>query len=43
MSRNTFKRHVDLLLISKEGKRQYDIIKDFSISIYDHTLHCRRK
>ena len=29
VSRNTFERHVDLLLIRKKGKRHYYLIKDF--------------
>ena len=28
LSRNTFKGHVDLLLMGEEGKRHYVIIKD---------------
>ena len=31
--------HVDLLLIGKEGKRHYVLIKDFNTFMYDHTLH----
>ena len=30
MSRNTFKRHVDLLLMGDEERRDYVFIKDFS-------------
>ena len=30
---------VDLLLIGKEGKRNYFLIKDFNIFMYDHILH----
>ena len=32
-------KHVDLLLIGEEGKRQYVFIKDFNIFMHDHTLH----
>ena len=32
-------KHVDLLLIQKEDKRYYVIIKDFDTFMYDHTLH----
>ena len=42
-SKNTFIRHVDLLLIGEEGKRHYVPIKGFSIFMYDQTLHCGRK
>ena len=43
MSRNVFKRHADLLLIGKEGKRHYVLIKDFITFMFAHTLHCGRK
>ena len=43
MSRNTFKRHVDLLLVGEEGKRHYVLIKDFNSFMYDHTLNHGRK
>ena len=33
----------DLLLIGKEGKRNYFLIKDFNIFMYDHILHRGRK
>ena len=32
-------KHVDLLLIGEKGKRYNVVIKDFSILLYDHTLH----
>ena len=38
MSNNTFKRHIDLLLIVEEGKRHYAPIKYFNTCMYDHTL-----
>ena len=43
MLKNTFKRHVDLLLIGEEGKKHYALIKDFNTFMYDHTLHRGRK
>ena len=43
VSRNTFKRHIDFLLIGEEGKRQYVLFKDFSAFTYDHTLQRGRK
>ena len=43
MSKNTLKKHVDLLMIGEEGKRRYVVIKDFSIFIDVHTLHRQRK
>ena len=43
VSKNTFKRHVDLLLIGEEGKRYYVLIKDFNTCMYDHILHRERK
>ena len=36
-------KHVDLLLIGEEGKRQYALIKDFNTSMCNHTLHRGRK
>ena len=36
-------RHADLLLIGKEYKRNYALIKDFNTFMYDQTLHCGRK
>ena len=39
MSNNTFKRHIDLLLTVKEGKRHYVLIKYFNACMYDHTPH----
>ena len=41
MLKNTSKRHVDLLLIAKEGKSHYALIKDFNTFMYDYTLHLR--
>ena len=32
-------KHADLLLIQKEDKRYYVVIKYFDTSMYDHTLH----
>ena len=43
VSKNTFKRHVDLLLIKEEGKKHYVLIKDFNTFMYDHTLKCHVK
>ena len=43
VSRNTFKRHVDLLLVGEEGKRHYVLIKDFNSFMYDHKLNHGRK
>ena len=42
VSKNTFKRHVDLLQI-REGKMRNVLIKDFSVFMYHRTLHCGRK
>ena len=42
-SKITFEKHVDLLLIRKEGKRHYVLIKDCSTFMYDHKLHHVRK
>ena len=39
MPDNTFKRHIDLLLILEEGKRHYVFIKHFNTCMYDHKLH----
>ena len=36
-------KHVDLLLIGEQRKRQYVLIKDFNTFMYDHTLHRARK
>ena len=36
MSKNTFKRHVDLLLIQEEGKKHNILIKDFNSFMYNH-------
>ena len=38
VSSDTFKRHIDLLLIVEEGKRHYAVIKYFNTCMYDHTL-----
>ena len=32
-------KHFDLLLIGKEGKILYVLIKDFNTFMYDYTLH----
>lgn len=39
MSKNTFKRHVDLLLIREEGKKHNILIKDFNSFMYNHRVH----
>ena len=31
------------MLVQKEGKRHYVLIKDFNTFLYDHTLHLGRK
>ena len=36
-------KHVDFLLIGKEGKRHYVLIKGFNTFTYDPTLDCERK
>ena len=36
-------KHVDLLLIGEEGKRQYVPIKVFNTFMHDHSLHRGRK
>ena len=36
-------KHVDLLLIGKEGKRHYVLINNFNTFIYYHRLHRGRK
>ena len=43
VSKNTFKRHVDLLLIVEKSKNHYAFIKGFNTFMYDHTLHRGRK
>ena len=43
MSTNTFKKHVDLLLLHEKGKSYYVLIKNFNTSVFDHTLHRGRK
>ena len=43
MSKNTFKRHVDLFLMGEEGKKHYVLIIDFDTFMYDDTLHRGRK
>ena len=43
VSKNTFKRHVDLLLIREEGKRHFVLIKKFKTFMHDHILHHGRK
>ena len=37
------KKHVELLLRGEEGKRHYVLIKDFTMFIYDHSLHREKK
>ena len=37
------KKNVNLLLIGKEGKRHYLLMKDFNTFMYDYILHCGRK
>ena len=40
VSKYTFNRNVDLLVIGEEGgKKHYVLIKDFNTFRYDHTLH----
>ena len=34
MSQNTFKRHIDLLLIGQEGENHYVLIKDLMIDCF---------
>ena len=41
--KSVVKKHVDLSLTGKEGKRHYVLFKDFNIFMYDHTLHRGRK
>ena len=41
LSKNTIRRHGDLLLIGKQGKGHYVLIKDFDTFIYGHKLHRR--
>ena len=36
-------KHVDLLLIGEEGKRNYVLINDFNIFMHHHNLLRRRK
>ena len=36
--KNTFKTHVDLLLLEGKDKKHYVLIKDFDTFIYDHTF-----
>ena len=43
MSRNTFKKHVDLLLLEEKGKWYYVLIKHYNTFMYNHTLHRGRK
>ena len=35
--KNVVKKHIDLLLIGNEDKRNYVLIKDFSTFMYNHT------
>ena len=39
VSKKPLKGHVDLLLIAKEGKKHYVLIKDFNKFMYYHTRH----
>ena len=39
VSKNTFKKHVDLLLLEQKYKKHYVLIKDFNTLMYDHSLH----
>ena len=43
MWKNTLKRHVDLLLIREEGKRQYVLMKDLNTFMYDPALYHGRR
>ena len=43
MSKNTFRKHVDLLLEEEKDKKAYVLITDFNTFIYDHILHHERK
>ena len=44
LSKNTFKKNMNLLLIGEERKRHYVVIKDFITFMYNnHTLHRGRK
>ena len=36
-------KHIDLLLKEEEYKRYHVLIKDFTTSMYDHTLHRGKK
>ena len=42
VSRNTFKKHLELLLLEEKDKRHYILIKDFNTFMYNHTLRCGR-
>ena len=43
MSKNTFKRHFDLLLTEEKGQLHYVLIKDFNTFMYNQTLYRHRK
>ena len=43
VSKNTFKRHVNLSLIEEKDQCHYVLIKDFNTFIYNQTLHHDRK
>ena len=43
VSKKSFKRRVDLLLIEKEGQLHYVLIKDFNTFMHNQTLHRDRK
>ena len=43
VSKNTFKRHVELLLIGEESKRHYVLNENFNTFMCYHKLHRGRK
>ena len=43
MSRNTFKKHVHLLIIEEKDKKHHVFIKDLNTFMYDYTLHHGKK
>ena len=43
MSKSTFKKYADSLLIAEEGKRHYVAIKHYNTFVYDHTLTTWKK
>ena len=42
MSKITFKKHVDLLLLEENDKQYYVLINKFDTFMYDHNLDRRR-